>query len=281
MLDSLQLGECDRLLQSHDPDRWLACRFIPVRHRAAVVALYAFNADVARIRSVISEPLAGEMRLQYWRDVLNGPDQDHANPLASALWAVLKRYQLPVAPLLALLDARVDDLYDSPPVDVTALELYCGETCSVLFRYAALILADGGETGPAALSGTAGVAYAMTGLLRASGWLAAEGRVVIPLDLLDAQGLTADHIRAGTHTNGAAEPIRTLSALASRRLVETLEGFAGIPAPIRPAYAPLALVRPWLKRLQDVNPLAVPPADVPQWQKPVRLWRAAVWGLSL
>jgi hypothetical protein len=119
------------------------------------------------------------MRLQYWRDVLNGPDQDHANPLASALWAVLKRYQLPVAPLLALLDARVDDLYDSPPVDVTALELYCGETCSVLFRYAALILADGGETGPAALSGTAGVAYAMTGLLRASGWLAAEGRVVI------------------------------------------------------------------------------------------------------
>ena len=95
MLDSLQLGECDSLLQSHDPDRWLACRFIPVRHRAALVALYAFNADVARIRSVISEPLAGEMRLQYWRDVLNGPDQDHANPLASALWAVLKRYQLP------------------------------------------------------------------------------------------------------------------------------------------------------------------------------------------
>jgi hypothetical protein len=64
-------------------------------------------------------------------------------------------------------------------------------------------------------------------------------------------------------------------------LIETLEGFAGIPAPIRPAYASLALVKPRLKRLQDVNPLAVPPADVPQWQKPVRLWRAAVWGLSL
>ena len=281
MLDPLQFSECDTLLQSHDPDRWLACRFIPARHRDAVLALYAFNADVARIRSVVSEPLAGEMRLQYWRDVLNRADQDHANPLASALWAVLKRYQLPVTPLLALLDARVDDLYDAPPDDVTALELYCGETCSVLFRYATLILADGTETGPASLAGTAGVAYALTGLLRASGWLASEGRVVIPLDMLQAQGLTADHIRAGTHVNEAEELIRMLAALASRRLAETLAGFADIPTPVRPAYAPLALVKPWLERLQDVNPLTLPPADVPQWQKPFRLWRAAVWAISV
>lgn len=281
MLDPHQSGECEALLQNHDPDRWLACRFIPARHRAAVMALYAFNADVARIRSVISEPLAGEMRLQYWRDVLNGPDQDHANPLASALWAVLHRYQLPTAPLLALLDARVDDLYDAPPVDVTALELYCGETCSVLFRYVTLILADGEETGPASLSGTAGVAYALTGLLRASGWLAAEGRVVIPQSMLEAKGVTAEALRDGSGASKASDLISELADLAARRLAETLAGLPAIPATIRPAYAPLALVRPWLARLQGVNPLLVPPADMPQWQKPFRLWRAAVWGLSL
>ncbi len=281
MLDPHKSGECEALLQNHDPDRWLACRFIPARHRAAVMALYAFNADVARIRSVISEPLAGEMRLQYWRDVLNGPDQDHANPLASALWAVLHRYQLPTAPLLALLDARVDDLYDAPPVDVTALELYCGETCSVLFRYVTLILADGEETGPASLSGMAGVAYALTGLLRASGWLAAEGRVVIPQSMLEAKGVTAEALRDGSGASKASDLISELADLAARRLDETLAGLPAIPATIRPAYAPLALVRPWLARLQGVNPLLVPPADVPPWQKPFRLWRAAVWGLSL
>ena len=280
MLDAHQLNECETLLQSHDPDRWLACRFIPARHRAAVVARYAFNADVVRIRSVVSEPLAGEMRLQYWRDVLNQPRQDHANPLAAALWAVLDRYHLPTAPLLALLDARVDDLYDAPPADVIALELYCGETCSVLFRYASLVLADGSDTGPASLSGTAGVAYALTGLVRASGWLASQGRVVFPLDRLDAYGLTADQIRAGTHAGEAGELIRELSGLAMQRLRETLDGFSAIPAPIRPAYAPLVLVKPWLERLQAVNPLLELPSDVPQWQKPFRLWRAAVRGVS-
>ena len=279
MLDHLQLSECENLLQNNDPDRWLACRFIPASPRSAVMALYAFNVDIARIRQVVSEPLAGEMRLQYWRDVLEQPGQDHANPLASALWAVLNRYHLPVAPLLALIDARVDDLYDSPPADVTALELYCGETCSVLFRYATLILADGDETGPASLSGTAGVAYALTGLLRSSGWLASQGRIVIPQESLEAKGLTADEIRSGIKAKESLEIIRDLSGLALQRLRETGEGFSAVPAPVRPAFAPLALVAPWLDRMKEVNPLLVSPSDVPHWQKPFRFWRAAVWGI--
>lgn len=279
MLDHHQLEACEAMLRDHDPDRWLACRFILLKHRWAITALYAFNADVARIPAMVSEPLAGEMRLQYWRDVLAAPDSSHANPLASAVLAVLRHYQLPSAPLLTLIDARIEDLYGDPPVDMTALELYCGETCSVLFRFAALILAEGGETGPAALSGTAGVAYGLAGLIRHAGWLASRGRVIIPADLLARYNLDPVQLRAGQQADAAHHAIIDMLDLAQLRFDETRSGFGAIPAMIRPAYALMALVKPSLAMSRTINPLRQLPPLSSEWLKPLRLWRAAVWGL--
>jgi phytoene synthase len=61
------------------------------------MALYGFNAEISRIREIVSEPLPGEVRLQWWRDFLEGTSHGAvgANPVASALAQTIDRYKLP------------------------------------------------------------------------------------------------------------------------------------------------------------------------------------------
>src|SRR6266436_7838336 len=65
-------AHCEGLLRAADKDRFLATLFAPAEHRDALFALYAFNLEIARAREVVREPVAGEIRLQWWSDVLGG-----------------------------------------------------------------------------------------------------------------------------------------------------------------------------------------------------------------
>ena len=80
-------AHCSELVRSADRDRFLAALFAPVQHRDALLALYAFNIEVARVREVAREALPGEIRLQWWREVLSGErgEEASANPVAAAL----------------------------------------------------------------------------------------------------------------------------------------------------------------------------------------------------
>src|SRR5262249_55499025 len=101
-------AHCEALVRAADKDRFLATLYAPAEHRGALHALYAFNAEVTRVREVAHEPLAGEIRLQWWSDVLDetGRGDVEANPVAAALLATIARYRLPRATLQALIDAR-------------------------------------------------------------------------------------------------------------------------------------------------------------------------------
>ena len=63
---------CTALVREADRDRYLATLFAPAEHRDALYALYAFNAEIARVRDMAREPMPGEIRLQWWVDVLGG-----------------------------------------------------------------------------------------------------------------------------------------------------------------------------------------------------------------
>ena len=90
-------AHCLNLLRAADRDRYLACLLVPQAHRDAFAAIYAFNAEVARVRDVVRDPLPGEVRLQWWRDLANGRPYGsaEANPVAAALSATIERYGLP------------------------------------------------------------------------------------------------------------------------------------------------------------------------------------------
>jgi len=63
---------CENLLRAGDKDRWLASLFAPADRRPHLHALYAFNLEIARVRELAREAMAGEIRLQWWREVLAG-----------------------------------------------------------------------------------------------------------------------------------------------------------------------------------------------------------------
>src|SRR5258708_35014854 len=123
---------CAELVRTADRDRFISSLFAPAQHRAALHALYAFNVEVARVREVAREPLPGEIRLQWWSEVVNGEraDEAAANPVASALLTVIERYRLASTKLTALIDARCFDLYDDPMARLADLQAYGRKTSS-------------------------------------------------------------------------------------------------------------------------------------------------------
>ena len=182
-------GHCEALVRAADKDRYLATLFAPAEHRGALHALYAFNLEVARVREAAREPLAGEIRLQWWSDVLSGTGRGEvdANPVAAALKAAMAQYALPAQRLVAMIDARRFDLYDEPMRTLAELESYGERASSGLIALAAQILGGGGES-IEPLARHAGIAYAVAGLLKAFAIHVAHGQLFVPLELLELHG---------------------------------------------------------------------------------------------
>src|SRR5262245_49187144 len=115
---------CEALVRASDRDRFLTALFAPAERRAGLFALYAFNIEMARVREVVRDPVAGEIRLQWWSDALDGEARGdaEANPVAAALIAAVSRYGLPRERLKSLIAARRFDLYNEPMATLTELE---------------------------------------------------------------------------------------------------------------------------------------------------------------
>src|SRR5580692_5665302 len=190
---------CAELVRTADRDRFLSALFAPAEHRAALHALYAFNVEVARVREVAREPLPGEIRLQWWSEVLRGEraGEASANPVASALLIVIERYRLAVPALTALIDARGFDLYDDPMARLGDFEAYAQKTSSTLLAFAAQILAGSEAEATEAVATSAGIAYAIAGLIRAFPLHAARRQLYVPLELLERHGVEPQDIFAG------------------------------------------------------------------------------------
>ncbi len=271
---------CGESLRESDRDRWLACLFAPDAARPHLFALYAFNAEVARIRDQVSQPILGEMRLQWWIDALNAADagatagQFRSHPTADALLATIDRFGLPEKALLDYLEARRFDLYDDPAPDQAFLELYCDETCGALFGLASQILGAGGAEEAAR---HAGRAYALAGLLRALPWQVARGQCFLPGDLLARRGLTAADLFAREKSAGLMVALAELRALARDNLVKAKQAVLSLPKPGREAFRLLALPGLYLRQMErrDYDPFTTP-VDAAPWRRQWALWRNKV-----
>ena len=130
---------CANLVREADRDRYLATLFAPAEHRDALLSLYAFNVEIARVRDLAREPMPGEIRLQWWREALAGERDTEAaaHPVAAALRETLHRYGLSADPLQALIDAHTFDLYDAPMASLRDFDDYAGRPaapCSLWLR---------------------------------------------------------------------------------------------------------------------------------------------------
>jgi phytoene synthase len=152
------LGDLDALIRRVDPDRWISSRFIgDPEKRADVIALYAFDHELARAPRVSSNPLIGEIRLTWWREALDEIFEGRSvrrHPTAEALAQVVARHHLARASLEAMIDARYREL-DAAPMDEAEALAWARDTGGGVAEMAARILAPGADVGPARAAGSA------------------------------------------------------------------------------------------------------------------------------
>jgi phytoene synthase len=176
----------------YDHDRFITALFAPQHVREHLFALYAFNIEIAKTGEVVSEPLIGQMRLQWWRDTLDRlyAGQDVAHGVARPLGAAISACGLARAHFDRLIDARESDLDKIPPADFPALLFYADGTGAPLVSLA-LQLVSGGVSTPAEVDAAhfTGSAWALTGLLRAVPFHAGQRRLYLPADRLAAAGV--------------------------------------------------------------------------------------------
>jgi phytoene synthase len=120
-----ELDDLDASVRRHDPDRWLASRFIgDTQARADVIALYAFNYEIARVAGAVSNPLMGEIRLTWWAEAIAEIYEGRAvrkHPVTLALAGAIARHDLPRGLFEAMIEARYPEL-DDAPIDPDASE---------------------------------------------------------------------------------------------------------------------------------------------------------------
>jgi 15-cis-phytoene synthase len=270
-------AHCEALVRAADRDRFLATLFAPAEHRDALFALYAFNVEITRVREAAREPLAGEIRLQWWSDVLSGAGRGEgaAYPEAAALLASMACYRLPAGRFEALIAARRLDLYDEPMATLGDLEAYADGASSSLIALAAQVLLAGAEPNIGALCHHAGVAHAIAGLLKAFPVHAARGQLFVPLEVLERHGGSRQDVAGARATPQLRAALAELRRRARHHLRAAQELIAAAPPAVLPALLPVALALPMLARMErrDYDPFV--PVEIAPWRRQWLIWRAA------
>lgn len=240
---SESLRACLSELRRLDHDRFLTTLFAPAEKRPALVALYAFNVEIARVRETVSEPMLGQIRLQWWREAIEGIERGEVrgHEAAVALAETRSDAPLPARELIALIDARERDLDDEPLADMASLEAYAEATSSAVMSIAGGMLAGSRVEAARAAIRPAGIAYALTGLLRALPGHASQGRLYLPLDLLRRHDLDPHRIFAGEMSDGLRAAVVEVAARARERLDEARRQRSVIDRTLLPALLPAAL----------------------------------------
>jgi phytoene synthase len=268
---------CEETIRRADYDRYAAALFAPKNVRPHLFALYAFNYEIAKTAEIVSQPLAGQIRLQWWRDAMEelraGKTRDH--PVVHGLAEALRTHDLPQALFDQMIDAREMDFDETPFDTIASLKTYADSTSGNLMRLAARILDAGDDLDRVARE--AGIAYAIAGLLRAVPYHAAARRWMLPTAALRAAGTSPEAVFAFERSEGLIAVFGEMSAVARAHL----EIARRIQAPRKflAAFLPATLVPLYLK---PFTRLGFSPfrdiVEVPIYRRQLAILRAVMRG---
>jgi len=274
------LSYCGEVVRRHDRDRFLTALFAPSDRRESLFALYAFNFELAHAREAVSEPMMGQIRLQWWRDAIAAiyEARPYRHAVIEPLAAAIRSHDLDRTRLDRLVDARERDMESEPPADLPALIDYAAGTAGELVLLALECLGEAGRSERAMAAGRAvGIAAALTGLVRAVPFHARARRLYLPRSLLDRHGVRSEDILELRRPAGLPAVAADIAREAEHRLGEAALAAHDLPRSLLPALLPGSLARLYLKRLAkaryDLFDRRVQEAP------PMRVWH--LWGRSL
>jgi phytoene synthase len=267
---------CAEQVRTHDFVRYAATLFVPAALRRGLLALYAFNVEISRVRDQVSQPLPGEIRLQWWRDMLAGAGHGdvEGNPVAAELLLAIRNWDLPVERLSRLIDEHQFDLYNDPMPTLPALEGYLNETCVALFILAAQVA--GWQSGEIEhLARHAGLAQGIAQVVAALPLDAARRQLFVPLQLLEGDGGGIEQVFAARQTPQLGRALDRLIGEAAAHDTTARALLADAPPEIRPVFLPLALVGRELMRMSRAGRDPFLPQATSRLGTLWTLWRAS------
>ena len=251
--DQRDLSYCGEQVRRHDPDRFLTALYAPPGRRDALLTLYAFNLEIAKVRESVSEPMLGEIRLQWWREVIEhayggAPVRQHA--VAEPLAELIRAHGLSRRHIDRMIDARAFDLGEDAPNTLAALLDYAEATSSALMLLAEEALGVSGNEPADAAARHAGIAWALVGLIRAMPHHLRQGRFYLPRTLEAEFGVERRAMRALRPSRELAAAVERLAGIARERLAAARALRRAVPPEARPALLPASLADGYLNRLR-------------------------------
>jgi NADH dehydrogenase [ubiquinone] 1 alpha subcomplex assembly factor 6 len=245
---------CAEQVRRHDNDRFICDLFAPPAERDALLALHAFNLELARVREAVREPLLGHIRLRWWADTLDaifaGRPPDHQ--VAAALSDAIGRFAIDRRHLDRIVAGRAFDLEDRAPETVAALLEYAEATSAALSLAGLQVMAADSEQARAAARDV-GIAWAVVGLIRAVPFHARARRIYLPADLSRSAGLDAGALFDRGSTSGVAAVVRELVAVAEEHLQRGRGSRRDISRRALPVLLPATLADLYIGRLRRAD----------------------------
>ncbi len=248
------LSYCGNEVRQYDPDRFATAMLAPPAYRDGLFSLYAFNLEVAKTREAVSEPMLGEIRLQWWREAIegiyDGTPRRHevVQPLAKLVadHALTRRY------FDDLIDARAKDLADDAPESLETLLRYAEGTSSNLIWLALESL--GVRTEAALTAGRhVGIAWALIGLVRAMPFHLAQRRVYLPEELIGRHRVERRDLMELRPEPAIAAAVQDIAILARTHLEKARASRGNVSKQALPALLPAALTDLYLRRLASAG----------------------------
>jgi 15-cis-phytoene synthase len=267
---------CADLVRSHDFVRYASALLVPQPQRRALLALYAFNVEISRVRAVVTQPLPGEVRLQWWTDMLTGRGHGgiEGNPVAAELTGAIESFRLPVERLSRLIEEHQFDLYNDPMPTMPALEGYINDTSCALFSLAAAVVWS-----PSSqiehLARHAGFAHGIAQVLALLPYEASRRHLFVPLQLLEENGCEIEDVFAGRQSPGLRSALGRLLGEAREQLQTAFALLATVPPQTRLVFLPLAQVRRDLERMSRADNDPFLPHSPSRLRILWTLWRAS------
>lgn len=265
---------CQVLVRERDRERYLSALFAPSDKRRRLYALYAYDLELAQVADAVREPMAGEVRFQWWREALAGmrSGEAAANPVSAALLDTIEKSSLRGEELVAIADARQFDVLGEPMSSMSQLLEYLDATHGTIMRAAAQLLS--GATVAEEATRHAARTYGFTLLLRNIARDVSRGRLFLPLDILAEHEVHTAAVLAGENSAGLQGVLRELRTITRAELEQARS--VQVPESMLPALLPLAIAPIYLARMdkRDYDPFR---SDVVVSALRVQfdLWRAA------
>lgn len=245
-------------MKIYDNDRFLCSLFAPEEGRRGLFAVYAFNLEVAKVREVTSEAVTGLIRLQWWREAIEGiyAEQVRDHEVVQELAALLNRRDISKTLYDTVIDAREKDLDAFPFADIGVLEKYAKETAGALMLLALEVLGVEDEKLKEAAEHI-GTAWALVGLMRSARLHIRQGFLFFPEEMQSEHRFSKDIFGSDAFVEHSQEATKEIIALVETHLEAAGVLREQVSDEVCQVAAPVLLLRPiaelFVKRIKKAE----------------------------